>query len=50
MERYAILKNNVVINILISRDAFAKKIGAVILPNGFGMGDIYKNGQWKHKQ
>lgn len=41
MNRYAIIENGVVINIVVSDAEFAAQNGWVSLPNGFGINDLY---------
>ena len=45
--RYAIITNGTVINVIESEEDFAKSIGAIKIPNDFGIGDKYVNGTWK---
>lgn len=44
--RYAIIKNNICVNVIVAEPDFATEIGAVSIPDGFGIGDIYKDGEW----
>lgn len=44
--RYAIIENNVCVNVIIADEWFASSIGAIELPEGFGIGDSYENGKW----
>ncbi|MGI5824467.1 MAG: hypothetical protein ACOX7J_02740 [Bacillota bacterium] len=46
--RYAIMEDNVCINAIVSQPDFAAEIGAVELPDGYGIGDIYTDGVWGH--
>ncbi len=42
--RYAVIENGVCVNIVKSDAAFAKSMGWVLLPDGFGIGDRYEAG------
>lgn len=44
---YAIVKDGVVVNAIISDSEFAESIGAIEMPAGFGIGDIY-DGEFFH--
>lgn len=44
--RYAILENSICVNVIIAEDDFAAEIGAVTIPDEFGIGDIYSDGKW----
>ncbi len=44
--RYAIIENNKCVNVIVAEPDFATEIGAVEIPNGFGIGDIYANDEW----
>lgn len=46
MDKYAVIENGVCTNIIVANSTFAQEIGAVEIPQGFGIGDIYKNGSW----
>ena len=48
--RYAILEGNACINAIVSQPDFAAEIGAVELPDGYGIGDIYTDGVWGHPE
>lgn len=43
---YAIIENNLVTNIIAADSAFAEEIGAVELPDGFGIGDSFDGENW----
>ncbi len=47
MGNYAIVKNGVVENVIVSEAPFAVRIGAVLLPEGFGMGDKFDGRAWQ---
>ena len=44
--RYGVIKNNICVNAIVAEADFAAEIGAVQIPDGFGIGDIYKDGEW----
>ena len=44
--RYAVIRDGVCVNIVVSDAGFAGKMGLIPLPNGFGVGDFYENGVW----
>ncbi len=44
--RYGIIEKNVCVNVIVADEWFASFVGAVELPEGFGIGDGYKNGKW----
>lgn len=46
MKTYAIIENNLVANIIAADKAFAAGIGAVELPDGFGIGDGFDGKNW----
>ena len=46
MENYAIINQTKVINAAIADAAFAQSQGWVLLPEGFGIGDFYIDGQF----
>lgn len=43
---YAVINDNVVVNIVISDDEYAKSQGWVLLPDGIGIGWSYINGEF----
>ena len=43
---YAIIENSKCVNIIVAEADFAKQIGAIELPNGYGMSDNYIDGTW----
>jgi hypothetical protein len=45
--RYAIIKNTICANIIKAEPEFAQKIGAVEIPDGYGIGDRYIDGVWE---
>lgn len=44
--RYAIIENGICANVIIADAVFAAQIGAVELPEGFGIGDSYNGAEW----
>ena len=44
--KYAIIENHICVNVIVADEAFATKIGAVPLPDGYGIGDSYDGGVW----
>lgn len=46
--RYGVIKNEVCVNVIRARADFAASIGAIELPDDFGIGDIYIDGVWSH--
>lgn len=45
---YAILdENGVCVNAIVAEEEFATQIGAIVLPNGFGIGDTYDGASWQ---
>lgn len=46
MTKYAIIENGVCKNVIVAGAEFAEQIGAVLLAEGFGIGDMYTNGIW----
>lgn len=45
-ENYAIIENTVVVNTAVAEPEYAQKQGWVLLPEGFGIGDFYIDGQF----
>lgn len=45
--RYAVIKDGVCVNIVVSDAAFAARMGFVELPEAFGIGDRYLDGVWQ---
>lgn len=43
---YAILENTLVVNAAVAESAYAQEQGWVLLPEGYGIGDSYINGQF----
>ena len=48
--KYAIVENGVCVNVIMARTDFAASIGAVELPDGYGIGDTYTDGVWSHPE
>lgn len=48
--KYAIIKDGVCVNIIVASAEYAEKIGAVLLSDGFGIGDLYNNDTWVHSE
>lgn len=46
MNNYAVVENTLVVNVVTAEPAYAKSQGWVLLPEGFGIGDSYSNGQF----
>ena len=46
MARYGIIKGGVCVNAIVSEAGFAAELGAVELPEGYGIGDLYRDGEW----
>ena len=46
MTKYAIIENGVCQNVIMAGAEFAEQMGAVVLAEGFGIGDMYANGSW----
>jgi hypothetical protein len=40
---YAVIENEIVVNVALSAESYAISQGWVLLPNGFGIGDFYVN-------
>ena len=45
--RYAVIREGVCVNIVVSDAEFAGQMGLVPLPDGFGVGDFYEKGMWR---
>lgn len=45
--RYAIIENEICVNIVVSDAAFAAQMGFVELPDEFGIGDRFLDGVWE---
>ena len=43
---YAIIEDGVCINVILSGATYAVEIGAVLLPEGYGIGDLYNGSEW----
>lgn len=43
---YAIVKEGVCVNVIVSEAAFAEQIGAVPLAEGYGIGDLFDGSKW----
>lgn len=43
---YAIIADNQCVNIIVAEADFAKQLGAIELPKGYGIGDNYIDGIW----
>lgn len=50
MTRYGIIRGGVCVNAIISEAEFAAELGAVELAEGYGIGDLYQEGQWSHPE
>lgn len=48
--KYAIVENGVCVNVIMARADFAASIGAVELPDGYGIGDTYTDGVWEKQE
>lgn len=46
---YAIIENGVCINAIVAESDFAAEIGAVLLPDGYGIGDLFDGTTWTKK-
>ena len=44
--KFAIIENEICVNVIIANAEFAAMLGAIEIPEGFGIGDGYKNGEW----
>ena len=44
--RYAVIENSICVNVIVAEPDFAKEIGAVEILDGYGIGDIYSDGEW----
>ena len=44
--RYAIIKDGICVNAIESEETFAKSIGAINLPDGYGPGDLFDGYAW----
>lgn len=49
MAKYAVIENNLVINVALADEAFAQSQGWIAIPDGFGIGDSYENGTFVSK-
>ena len=47
---YAIIENGVCVNTILADTIFAEQIGAVLLPDGFGIGDSFIDDVWARKE
>lgn len=45
-EDYAVIENTVVVNTVLAETPYAQEQGWVLLPEGFGIGDFYIDGQF----
>lgn len=45
--KYGVIRNNICHNVIVSEPEFAQKIGAVEIPDGYGIGDRYVDGAWE---
>lgn len=45
--RYAVVKDEVCVNIVVAGEAFAAEMGFVEIPDAYGIGDIYRDGAWQ---
>ena len=48
--KYAIIENDIIANTIESEEKFAISIGAISLPDGFGIGDTYIKGEFIKKE
>lgn len=48
--KYAIIENGICVNIVMASAEYAEKIGAVPLIEGYGIGDLYSEGEWSHPE
>lgn len=48
--RYAVIKDDVCVNIVVAGEAFAEAMGFVALPNGYGIGDTCVHGVWQKQE
>ena len=46
--KYAIVKNSICVNVIVAGAEYAAEIGAVDIPDGFGIGDIFDGEKWQH--
>ncbi len=44
--KYAIIENNLCVNIIEASAEFAESMGAILLPDGYGIGDSYTDDTW----
>ena len=44
--RYAIVESGIAVNVIVSDEAFAQRIGAVLCPDGYGIGDLFDGEAW----
>ena len=47
--RYAVIKDGICVNIVVSDASFAKEMGFVALADGYGIGDYFFDGHWVKK-
>lgn len=47
--RYAEIKDGVCVNTVEADGAFARFMNLVELPDGYGIGDYYTGGSWRHE-
>ena len=48
--KFAIVKNGICENIIVAGAEYAAKIGAVEIPEGFGIGDVFDGESWEHPE
>lgn len=46
MPNYAQITDGIATNVIVADSAFAESIGAVLVPDGFGIGDLYDGTSW----
>ena len=48
-QTYAVIENEIVVNIVVATAEFASQFANwVLLQEGYGIGDLYKNGNFEH--
>lgn len=46
MPNYAQITDGIVTNVIVADSAFAESVGAVLVPDGFGIGDFFDGAEW----
>lgn len=46
MEAWAIIEDGICVNVIVSDESFAERLGAVPLPGGYGIGDSFDGENW----